>query len=83
MGRVLHLGPNVYKFSAVKQSFSTLPRQVQRSEHKTFVHLYNVGDVGPTLYICYTNVLCSLGEAADSKENQLIISAEHLQIARK
>ena len=31
------------------------------SERKTFVWLYAIEDVGPTLYKCHTNVLCLLG----------------------
>ena len=38
---------------------------VQPSKHKTFVQCStNVEDVVPTLYKCYTNVLCLLGIAS-------------------
>ena len=45
-----NLSPNIY------------PQQIQ-NYCITFIHCWaNVGDVGPTLYKCYTNVLCLLGQ---------------------
>ena len=43
---------------------SSLLGCVQPSKHKTFVQCWtNVKEVVPTLYKCYTNVLCLLGIA--------------------
>ena len=49
-----------------KMNTLTRPTGCKTNKDKTFVITFvqrrpNVFDVGPTLYKCYTNVLCSLG----------------------
>ena len=45
-------------------------RRLLPRKHKTFVdHFYNVGPTS-TLYKCYTNVLCLLGNVLSESDNQ-------------
>ena len=53
-------GCNIVQFSSFGAGEKKLRGHSRK--HKTFVeHLYNVFDIGPTLYKCYTNKLCLLG----------------------
>ena len=57
-------------YTFLQQRFTDIVHTTQQTQNMctTFIQRRpNVSDVGPTLYKCYTNVLCLLGSHADSE----------------
>ena len=59
--KIMQHGKRVNEQKAYQSSIKIRTNNTHHSKHKTFIqHRPNVFDVGPTLYKCYTNVVCLL-----------------------
>ena len=62
--------PTTWGIQVIPTRHSVVMTQKVTSEHKIFVQCWtNVENVGPTLYKCYTDVLCLLGRRMDRDVN--------------